>query len=60
MGVEMGTKLRLDHQSKSGNALLGTGMSVVGIGVDIKAWVFRHGCIGGNFLEHGQDLDLNM
>jgi hypothetical protein len=59
MGARVGTKLGLDHQSESESALLGTGMSVVGLGVDIKAWVFRHGRIGGNGLEHGQDLDLN-
>lgn len=61
MGMIMGVgkKLRLDHRSESGSALLGTGMSVVGLGVDIMAWVFRHGRIGGNGLEHGQDLDLN-
>jgi len=59
MGVGVRTKLLLDHQSKSGSALMGMWMSVVGLGVDIKAWVFRHGRIGGNGLEHGQDLDLN-
>jgi hypothetical protein len=38
---------------------MGMWMSVVGLGVDIKAWVFHHGRIGSNGLEHGQDLGLN-
>ena len=51
-------KLRLDHQSKSASAPLGT--VTVELGAGIKAWVFRLCHIGDNGLEHGQELDLDL